>query len=129
MNERHCVIDIAASIALKRPGDRRIDGTILRDPAVVLEIVGELDLAVLLPIREAVSEAVVSGWPEIIVDAASVEFIDVTALGALIDGAEEARMLNLGFRLHWPSKAVTKLLDLLGLDMSLQPSSSVSASG
>ena len=83
------------------------DGT-----GTLLRITGELDITARGDLHEAIMAALDSG--DVIVDLAAVTFIDSEALGALIDGYNEARSRSTGFRVVNANGVVARVLSVSG---------------
>ena len=88
----------------------------LSDDACVLEIRGDLDIAVSGMLHQELDELLELGIGRIDIDLAGVLFMDSSALSALVHAHETARRRNRQFNLHNPSPACTKVLTITGLD-------------
>jgi anti-anti-sigma factor len=85
--------------------------------SVVVKLAGDLDLYNTEQVRAALASAA-DGSPErLVVDLAEVDFIDSTALGALIDAH---RRLQDGLRVASPQDPVRRALQVSGLDRHLK---------
>ena len=85
--------------------------------AVVVKLAGDLDLYNTEQVRAALASAA-DGSPErLVVDVSEVDFVDSTALGALIDAH---RRLQYGLRVAAPQDAVRRALQVSGLDRHLK---------
>jgi anti-sigma B factor antagonist len=100
---------------LREPPVRRIDA---RNGAVVIELVGELDLYNADEVRAALGQALGGGATRIVVDLSAVEFVDSTALGVLIEAC--SRLGENGLRLAAPQLETRRTLQVSGLDRRLQ---------
>ena len=87
-----------------------------RDGAAVLELEGELDLAVQDRFRAAVDE-IVAERPELLVaDVSAVEFMDSTMLRELLRAHKALEEAGGRFVVAGAQAAVTRLLELTGTD-------------
>ena len=90
--------------------------------AVVVKLAGDLDLYNTEQVRAGLANAL-DGSPErLVVDLAEVDFIDSTALGALIDAHRKAPG---GLRVACPQDAVRRALQVSGLDRHVKVHDSV----
>lgn len=87
--------------------ERAADGS-----ATFLHLDGELDITARDDLRDAILAALVSG--DVVVDLDAVTFIDSEALGALIDGYNEARARPAGFRVVNANGVVARVLKVSG---------------
>lgn len=81
---------------------------------------GELDLAGAPRVRQAVDDALGRDRRHIAVDAAGLSFIDSTGLVALLNAREEVTAAGGSLRLTAASPAVTRVLEMAGLDDLLE---------
>jgi anti-sigma B factor antagonist len=98
---------------LREPPVRRIEP---RDGAVVIELAGELDLYNAEDVRAGLAQALGQTAGRVVVDMSSVDFIDSTALGVLIE-ARAKRGDDL--RLAAPQLETRRTLQVSGLDRRL----------
>jgi anti-anti-sigma factor len=85
--------------------------------AIVVRLGGDLDLYNVEQVRAALGGAVDRAPTRVVVDLEQVEFVDSTALGALV---EARRGLGRGaFRLAAPQPEVRRALEVSGLDRHL----------
>ena len=85
------------------------------DGARLVRLVGELDLYNAQALRDALGEICSVAPERVIVDLSEVEFIDSTALGALIEA--RTKMANRkGFILAAPGLETRRALEISGLD-------------
>ena len=98
----------------------------VRQGAVGIVMVGELDIAAAADARDAISHAQASA-PEVICDLHDVSFIDPCGLHVLVDAAASARRHNARLTLANPSAAVRRLIDLVGLEITLRANAVPSA--
>jgi anti-sigma B factor antagonist len=80
-----------------------------------LDIVGEIDVHTCSDLEEAVRQALDEGCSRVVLGMAGVTFIDSSGLRALITSRREAEERSIDVRLHSPSPAVVRLLQLTGL--------------
>jgi anti-sigma B factor antagonist len=85
------------------------------DSAHVVRLTGELDLYNADALRRALAEACSDGPERVIVDLSEVEFIDSTALGALIEARTRMPNRN-GFILAAAGMETRRALQISGLD-------------
>jgi anti-sigma B factor antagonist len=90
--------------------------------ALVVRLAGDLDLYNVEQVKAALAAAVDRGPAGLVVDLAEVEFVDSTALGALV---EARRAQGAGFRLASPQVEVRRALEVSGLDRHLDVRDSV----
>jgi anti-anti-sigma factor len=83
--------------------------------AVVVQVEGELDLAGAPRLAAALESTDAGGRRPLVIDLASVSFIDSTGVRALVDAARSARESERPFALLTPSPAVIRVLDLVDL--------------
>lgn len=77
---------------------------------------GEFDLSLAVILRTTLRDLMVEGPTDVDVNLAEVTFIDSSALGVLVGGQRQARMLQGAFRLEDPSEPVLRVLTLTALD-------------
>lgn len=80
---------------------------------------GELDLATVPKLREAISEHIVEGRRNILVDLRAVTYIDSTGLGVLVGAAKAVHSGGGSLRLVCDSPRLLRLLRITGLDRAL----------
>lgn len=86
------------------------------DGHVVVKLTGEADLASAPVLKETLLILLHREDDPLVVDLAEVDFIDSTALAALIAGHRRARQLDRDYRLAGPTRHVAKVLKLTGID-------------
>jgi anti-sigma B factor antagonist len=86
---------------------------------------GDLDAASAERLREAVTDTLVAGDLDVMVDLAEVEFIDSTGLGALVGGRRRALALNGSFALVCADDHLLQVFRVTGLDKVLAIAGSV----
>jgi anti-sigma B factor antagonist len=103
-----------------------VAGIVRSDGAVVIRLVGELDLYNAPAIRSALVEVCDEQPGRLIVDLADVDFVDSTALGVLIEA--RARLANhQSFLLAAPGRETHRALTISGLDRHLAVHDTVEA--
>ena len=80
--------------------------------AVVIEAVGDIDLATAPRLRAALLDA--AGRGSVVLDAARIAFCDLAGLRVLLETLQFAEDRGRGFRLADPSVAVTRVLEITG---------------
>ena len=88
-----------------------------RDGAVIIRLAGELDLYNVQDVRTALAEAIESEPRRVVIDLAAVEFVDSTALGALIEARSQLGQDAL--LLAAPQLETRRTLQISGLDRHL----------
>jgi anti-sigma B factor antagonist len=86
------------------------------DGFTVLRPCGDLDVATAVRLKEAVTEVLLAGDLDVVVDLGRVEFIDSTGLGAMVGGRRRALALNGAFALVCADQHLLKVFRLTGLD-------------
>ena len=82
----------------------------------VLAPSGRLDVAGAPALKEAVSEAITSGQPRLIIDMEGVSFVDSSGLGSVVAALKQARSAKGDLRLAAPNQQVRVVLELTTLD-------------
>jgi anti-sigma B factor antagonist len=85
------------------------------DPPV-LTVRGEVDLASAPKLAAAMTELMDRGYTRVAIDLGSVEFIDSSGLGVLVGSLRRLREDGGDLVLRAASPAVTRILELTGLD-------------
>jgi anti-sigma B factor antagonist len=94
--------------------------------AVIVRLVGELDLYNAPTLREELTHVCAAGPERVVVDLAEVEFVDSTTLGVLIEA--RSRLANKrGFLLAAPGRETARALQISGLDRHLSVHDTVEA--
>jgi anti-sigma B factor antagonist len=88
----------------------------VNDDACVLEIRGDLDIAVSGLLGHELDELLDLNRTQVAVDLSGVQFMDSSALSALVQAHERARERTQQFVLLRPSPACAKVLNITGLD-------------
>jgi anti-sigma B factor antagonist len=106
-------------------GGAQIHTSRVNDGAVLLDVRGEIDMAVADRLHDALVDVATRVRPgQIVVDLLHVTFIDSTGLGALARGRNAAYRTGIGFAVRHPSAFVarqmrqTDLYDTLVMDRS-----------
>ena len=86
------------------------------DDACMLEIRGDLDIAISGLLRQELDELLELGIARLDIDLSGVLFMDSSALSALVQANEIARKQHQQFNILRPSPACTKVLTITGLD-------------
>ena len=94
-----------------------------RNGALVLHLVGEIDLYNANQVREALLEALDSRPTRVVVDLSEVDFVDSTALGVLVEA--RSRLGGIGLLLAGPQRETRRTLQVSGLDRHLPVHDSV----
>jgi len=110
------------SEALRRPP---VDAVERRNGDVVVRLVGEIDLYNAEEVEAALTEVAAEHPARVVVDLAAVEFVDSTALGALIEARKELGGASLS--LAAPAPQVRRALEVAGLVEHFQVHDSVDA--
>jgi anti-sigma B factor antagonist len=85
-----------------------------RDRAVVA-VSGELDIASVGAVQEALDELCAVGWKSIVLDLRELSFIDSTGLSLLLEAERAAQRDGAAFAIVDGSPAVARLLEVVGL--------------
>ncbi len=98
-----------------------------RDGGKVLAVTGELDLATVPQVRQAVVELLASsnGVPMLVLDLSGVDFIDSSGLGSVLGAMRRARAANGEVRAVVCAPHVRSLFEITGLDRLLPVHGSV----
>ncbi len=114
-------VPFTVDVRVERAGtghqDPEVDQTV--EGVAVVVVAGEVDLATVPELRDALSRVIASVPRGVVVDLAAVEFMDASGVGALVGAATEAARTGVRFRLQAPSPPVAKVLNLAQLDGSL----------
>ncbi|HYO38922.1 MAG TPA: STAS domain-containing protein [Nocardioidaceae bacterium] len=87
-----------------------------RSGVTVLSPYGEIDFATGPRLRESITENLVAGRVNLVVDLLGVEFIESTGLGALIGGRRRAEALNGSLSLVCGEDQLLEVFRITGLD-------------
>jgi anti-sigma B factor antagonist len=88
-------------------------------PAAVLRIVGELDVASTPQLEAELATLLEAGKANVVIDMAGVQFIDASGIGTLVTAADRARAAGGGIVLCRPTSRVTRVIDMLELNGAL----------
>lgn len=86
----------------------------------VIAVSGRLTAPGVPRFRDAIDEAIRSGQSRIAVDLSQTEFIDSSAIGALVGGLKAARLAGGDLRIAAVPSAVAQVLKLTNLDRVLR---------
>lgn len=78
---------------------------------------GEVDLASYAYLRSRISELIAAGRPNLVIDLSGTEFLDSTALGALIAGRRKAYAAGGSFAIICDNPMLLKLFTITKLDL------------
>jgi anti-anti-sigma factor len=84
-----------------------------KDRAIVYAV-GELDAASSVRLRRLLSDLIRVHSGRITVDLSGVTFMDSSGLGALLASRVSAQSVGIGFAIAYPSKQVTRVLQMTG---------------
>ena len=91
-----------------------------RDGYAVVTITGRLTASGAPMLRNAVSDLIAGGEPNVAIDLSGTEFVDSSGLGALIGGLKSARVAGGDLRIAAVPEAVRTVLHLTNLDRVLR---------
>ena len=77
---------------------------------------GRLDVAGAPTLKEAISEALKTGEPRVVLDMEGISFVDSTGLGSVIAALKQIRSSKGDLRLAAPNQQVRVVLELTTLD-------------
>ncbi len=109
-----------------RLNENPVGGIERRNGAVVVHLVGELDLYNAPEVREALLELCAEQPERLVVDLAGVDFVDSTALGVLIEARTKLENRQ-SFLLAAPGRETHRALTISGLDQHLSVHETVDA--
>jgi anti-sigma B factor antagonist len=101
-----------------RLNEHPVGGIERRNGAVVVHLVGELDLYNAPEVRRALLELCAEAPERLVVDLAEVDFVDSTALGVLIEARTKLENRS-SFLLAAPGLETHRALQISGLDQHL----------
>jgi anti-sigma B factor antagonist len=90
--------------------------TVRRGDYTVLQPQGEIDFATGPQLKDAITESLVAGDVNLVVDLLKVDFIESTGLGALIGGRRRAHALKGSLSLVCTEDQMLKIFRITGLD-------------
>lgn len=97
-----------------------IHSKVLGGGVAVLNLEGKLNMVSAPHLRQEVQAAVAAGNTRVSIDLKSVDFIDSSGLGALINGLKTARQAGGDLRIANPSEQVQLVLELTNIDRVLK---------
>ena len=109
-----------------RLSERPVGGIDRKNGAVVIHLVGELDLYNAPEVREALLELCAEKPERLVVDLGDVDFVDSTALGVLIEARTKLENRQ-SFLLAAPGLETHRALTISGLDQHLSVHETVNA--
>jgi anti-sigma B factor antagonist len=109
-----------------RLNEHPVAGVDRPDGAVVVRLVGELDLYNAPAVRESLLQLCAEQPGRLVVDLAQVDFVDSTALGVLIEARSKLEKRQ-SFLLAAPGRETHRALTISGLDRHLAVHESVEA--
>ncbi len=95
------------------------------DDTVVVRPRGRFTMVTAQGFRDLVGEHVDSGRRQVVVDLSQTEFMDSSALGALVAGLKRTRQAGGDLRIAQPTEAVRTVLTLTNMDRVLRAHESV----
>lgn len=103
---------------------KRTDAT---EEMMIVALSGDFDLGAVAPVRSVFHEVTNDGWSTVLVDLEHVDFVDSAALGVLI-GLHRRCLSNHGVSVLVAAQpAVTRLLEVTGLDTIFPTAAGVEA--
>ena len=109
-----------------RLNEHPVAGIERRNGAVIVRLVGELDLYNAPEVRSALLDLCAEQPERLVVDLADVEFVDSTALGVLIEARTKLTNRR-AFLLASPGRETRRALQISGLDQHLSVHESLDA--
>ena len=94
---------------------------ILEDDSVILRAQGELDMATLPKLREALSKEDHPPPSKVVIDFADLSFIDVTGIRGLVAAHRQAEASGRSLRVVNPTKWILKVFELTSTTYLLAP--------
>jgi anti-sigma B factor antagonist len=82
--------------------------------------VGEIDLATVALLRQAISDHIVAGHVHLLLDLTDVTFIDSTGLGVLVGTGKKTARLGGSTRVVCDNPRILRLLRITGLSRALE---------
>jgi anti-sigma B factor antagonist len=87
---------------------------------LVLELEGRFDTQTVQPVRELIRNATSNAPAQLVVNLESVNFVDSTALSALVEGMKRSRQLQGDLRLCNLQQPVRMIFELTRLDRAFE---------
>jgi anti-sigma B factor antagonist len=82
----------------------------------VMSVAGEVDVYSAPDLKARLAEAIDDGCAHVVVDLASVDFMDSSGLGALVSGLRRIKERDGTIRLAAPREPILKVFKITGLD-------------
>lgn len=98
----------------------KIHTKILGTHLAVLKLEGKLNMVSAPKLRDEIHATVTAGNFNVAIDLTSVDFIDSSGLGALINGLKAARQAGGDLRIACPAEQVKMVLQLTNIDRVLK---------
>ncbi|MER5795503.1 STAS domain-containing protein [Streptomyces sp. NPDC001980] len=92
-----------------------------RDTRALITLVGEIDLATAPQVSEALAECLSDGIRSIDVDLTAVTFCDASGLNAFLTAFRLVTDAGTALRLHYPSRAMARVIEITGSGFLLHP--------
>jgi anti-sigma B factor antagonist len=92
-----------------------------RPGTAVIRLDGRLDLVTSGEAKQRMVDAIGDGHRRLVVDMASVDFVDSSGLGAIVGVLKAARLAGGDLRIARPTGQLTSILELTMLDRVLRP--------
>ena len=89
------------------------------EQGVCLSVVGEVDVSNAGELRDELDRALAEGAPSVVLDVASMPYIDSTGIGVLVGFAHRCAEAQTAFAVANPQRNVARVLALLGLSDEL----------
>jgi anti-sigma B factor antagonist len=86
----------------------------------IVAAVGEIDLATVPLLRQAISDHIVAGHVHLLLDLTDVSFIDSTGLGVLVGTGKKIARLGGSTRVVCDNPRILRLLRITGLSRALE---------
>lgn len=112
--------DAEASASLRRTG---FSAVVERGQVAVVRLQGELDMATAPLLDDTLTSVLGDGAVEVVVDLASLTFLDSTGISVLLGAGQRAGEVGTRFRVQAPNRPVRKALHLTGVEeiLGLEP--------
>ena len=109
-----------ASASLRRTG---FSAVVEPGEVAVVRLHGELDMATAPLLDDTLTSVLGDGAVEVVVDLASLTFLDSTGISVLLGAGQRAGEVGTGFRVRAPNRPVRKALHLTGVEeiLGLEP--------
>lgn len=98
----------------------KIHTKVLGGGIAVLRLDGKLNMVSAPHLRQEVQSCITAGNIHVAIDLTSVDFIDSSGLGALINGLKSARQAGGDLRIASPAEQVKMVLELTNIDRVLK---------